>query len=310
MNGSRALRGGAFALAGGYGGVQLAWAGIRHYENTDPTDLHRPGAMAYIEGAGLHFFDEGTRDDGIPLLLIHGFGGSTYTYRFQRPAFRGARRVITVDLPGFGLADRPHTLPLSHAAHAARLWVLLDRLGVERVTILGHSMGGGIALRMAASRPSQVDRLVLAASIHPNERPGPIQFPLGRQVGAVALALMQRLPALVRRSVQKVAYDPSYLTDGVWHGYVDPLRLSGTAACILKMNADVAAQPAIDPGVVKQPALLLWGETDSVVPLRKGHDLQRLLPNADIEVVPKAGHLVVEERPDYCNPLIERFING
>ena len=104
------------------------------------------------------------------MVLVHGFGGQTYSYRRLIPGFARDHRVIAVDLKGYGYSERnPHT-GLTHTAQATMLKSLLDRLGVARATFVGHSMGGAVVQRFAVAYPEMVDALVLAASASADER--------------------------------------------------------------------------------------------------------------------------------------------
>lgn len=296
---------GGGALLAAYGAVQTANAVIRHREDIDPDAIERPGALFYLRGTGMHLIERGS---GPPLLMIHGFGGSTFSFRHQIGPLSAHRRVIALDLPGFGLSDRPDSSPLSHTAQADRLREFIDRMEIERADVLGMSMGGAIALRLAAAYPERVERLLLVATPWPGQPRGVPLYPLSRPLLPVAQALLLARPRALRRRLAGMVYDPTFVTDPVWQGYHGPLRLRGTAAAHLHMIDGVRDDLPLDPATIATRTLLLWGDADPIVPLSVGHRLHATLPDARLEVVPRAGHLVLEEQPAASTAIIERFL--
>ena len=117
----------------------------------------------------MHYVDIG---HGPVMLMLHGFGGSAYSYRHLIPVFARSRRVIAVDLKGFGYSERDVRAGFSATAQVAMLKTLLDRCAVTRAVVIGHSMGGGVAQRFASAHPEMTQALVLAASAAGDERAG------------------------------------------------------------------------------------------------------------------------------------------
>lgn len=284
---------------------RLAAAIIRRYEDLDPETVERPGGMVYVRGTGLHYVEQGT---GPPLVLLHGFLGSTVTFSELIERLRPHQRVVALDLPGFGYSDRPLDIDRSHTAVADLLCTALDRLGIERATVLGHSMGGVIAARLAVAHPERVERLILVGSPAPDEVRRLPLYPLLRPVLPVLFALiLANLPRL-RRSLRSLTYDPAFITDERWQAYTRPSRLRGSAHALIKLLDDVRRDVPLDPARIGVRTLLLWGEADTAVPLRVAHRLHALLPDVRLEVVPQAGHLVLEEQPDASATAILRFL--
>ncbi len=284
---------------------RLAEAVIRRYEDLDPDEVERPGGMVYVGGTGLHYVERG---HGPPLVLVHGFLGSTVNFHAVIERLAPHVRAVALDLPGFGYADRSPDVELSHTAMAELLCGALDRLGIERATVLGHSMGGTIAMRLAAAHPERVERLILVAAPAPDEGRHLPLYPLLRPALPVALALaLANLPR-VRRSLRGLTYEPTFITDERWLAYTRPRRLRGSARALVKLLGDMRRDAPLDPATIGVRTLLLWGEADTVVPLRVAHRLHALMPDARLEVVPQAGHLVLEEQPDVSANAILRFL--
>jgi pimeloyl-ACP methyl ester carboxylesterase len=278
---------------------------IRRREDIDPDSIERPGAMFYIRGEGLHVVEAGS---GPPLLMLHGYGGSIENFGEQVGPLARHFRVIALDLLGFGLSDRTPDAGYSLTAHTERVRAFLDRMGIDRAALLGHSMGGAIAMRLAAAQPERVDRLIVCAGAAPDDVHRRPWLPLVQPLFPLPAAVLWSNPRLLRRAVRRVTYDPQFLTDERWERYRRPMRLRGTAAALMKMANDVRLDQPVDPGAVTTRTLLLWGEADPVVPLRVAHRLHQTMPDARLEVVPRAGHLVLEERPEACSEIILRFL--
>ena len=293
------------AAAGAYAAVQGANAFIRRQEHLDPNAIERPGGMFYMRGLGLHFFDRGS---GPVLLLVHGFGAWTFSFRHQIDSLSRHFRVLAVDLPGFGLSDRPSDEDLSYTAHAERLREFLDRMGVERAAVLGHSIGGAIAMRLAAAHPERVDRLIVVAGAPPDRQFSVLRYHLMRPMLPIPLAVLAGGDWWIRRMLKRIVYDPAFVTPEVVEGYSRPRRLRGSTSSLLKLFGDIGRDRPLPPSAVPTRTLLLWGEADPVVPLREAHRMHAQMPDARLEVVPRAGHMVLEEQPEACDDAILRFL--
>ena len=145
------------AVAGG--ALLMRKAGI--HEDLDWESVDRPGQLIDIDGYKVHYLDQGA---GPAVVLIHGFGGHTYSYRHLIPVFARDHRVITIDLKGYGYSERNAHAGLSLTAQVSMLKSLLEKLGIAHATFVGHSMGGGVVQRFAVTHPEAVDALVLVAS--------------------------------------------------------------------------------------------------------------------------------------------------
>jgi pimeloyl-ACP methyl ester carboxylesterase len=185
---------------------------------------------------------------------------------------------------------------------------LLNRLGVGRAALVGHSMGGAIAMRFAAAYPERVDRLALVGSALPDERMRLTWYPLLRGLLPIPAALVLGNMRLLRRFLGRIVYDPAFITDDLWAEYTRPSRIRGSVACLVKMFGDARFDAPLPPARVSAPTLLIWGEADRVAPLHDAHSLFRRLPNVALEVVPRAGHLVLEEQPHRCSDLLLCFL--
>jgi pimeloyl-ACP methyl ester carboxylesterase len=289
--GLTALAAGAF--------VALRRQGLK--EDRDWRDVDRPGRIVEIDGYGVHVVERGA---GPAMLLLHGFGGQTYSYRHQIEWFSRSHRVVAVDLKGYGYSERHRDTDLSRDGQVAMLKALLHELGIDRTTLVGHSMGGGIAQRFAAAHPGEVDVLILVASA--GEQPERFRRRLPTRVIRPLLPVIARVAA--DRLWRASWYDPARAREEDHREYMRPARLKGSMDGLMSMmNASTTDAP-IDYGRITMPVLLLSGAGDRVVPLSRAQELRERMPQARLVVVDKAGHLLLEERPEECNRAIDDFL--
>lgn len=264
-----------------------------------------------IRGARIHALVGGP-GDGDPLVLLHGLGGSSANWAPLAPRLAASRRVVLVDLPGHG---RSAPLPAAPgiAPYADRVAELLDRLGVPRATVVGHSFGGVVALRLAARRRDLVRALVLAA---------PAGIGSGTRAAERALALVgwvqpgrriSRFWRVVARSdaLKRAVFgywfaaDPAALGDDAVEALLGEINLHTDTDSAWR--ALVADDPRLDLHDVGCPALVLWGSEDHQLPVDDAFEYARRL-RAPLRVIAACGHLLIVERPDACHDAIERFL--
>jgi 3-oxoadipate enol-lactonase len=237
--------------------------------------------------------------EGPPLLLVHGLGGAAWNYSEMVPRLPG-RRLIVPDLPGHG-ASTPLPASAGLAGYADAVAACLP----GAVDVVGHSLGGVVALRLAERHPALVRRLVLAApaGITSSTRLSELVIALagilrpgrhaGRRADAVARSRLLRRLVFGFFSVS----DPDVLTERAVHGLLrGPTMHTDVLGAGLALAAD---DPRLDLDRVRAPALVLWGARDHQVPLEDGFEYARRL-RAPIRVIADCGHLLVVERPDVC----------
>lgn len=264
-----------------------------------------------IGAARIHYQEAGR---GVPLVLLHGFGASTVCWSFVLPALAKRFRVIVPDLKGLGLSTAPRDGQYSLQHHTAVIASLLDRLGVRDAVVCGNSFGGSVALALALSRPDQVSRLVLiAAAVDAGNRERALRhffrLPVAGEVAACALF---SFPWFLRRQMLRIYHQHSHtVTPARVHLYFRALTTSGMQYAALStlrrwsLNELDEQLPRIH-----QPALVLWGANDCVVPLEAGRLLAAKLPNSELTILPACGHSPEEELPGAAVECIERFISA
>ena len=245
------------------------------------------------------------------LLLIHGFGGSTFGYRdVMEPLAARGWHVVAIDLPGFGLSEKSWGRDYSHKAQATFALAVLDQLKVDRAVLLGHSMGGNVISWMLALAPERVAGLAYidAAVVQPK---------IGVSSSPSAAALLLDVPPIRRltRIVIRNAFSPATFGELLSSAFavksaVTPTLVAGYAASSLLRDWDLALLGIIRDGAENAlpetiatlsaaastpPTLILWGRDDSWVPLTSGEVLRADLPEAEWVVLPGIGHVPFEE---------------
>jgi pimeloyl-ACP methyl ester carboxylesterase len=256
-------------------------------------------------GALIRTFEGG---EGPPLLLVHGLGGAAWNFSELAPRLHG-RRLIIPDLPGHGASS-----PLPAPTLTGFADVLAEILE-EPVDVVGHSMGGVVALRLAERHPSLVRRLVLAATagISSSTRMAELTIALigivqpgriaGRGVGRVARSRLLRTFVFGGFEVA----NPDLLTERAVHGFLrGPTMHTDALGAGLALVRD---DPRLDLDRVRCPVLILWGARDKQVPLEDGFEYTRRL-GAPLRVIADCGHLLIGERPDVCARAVLEFTDS
>jgi pimeloyl-ACP methyl ester carboxylesterase len=258
------------------------------------------------------------RGHGPPVFLIHGFGTSSFTWSKIGSALATDHTVVMVDLKGFGQSETPRDGHYSLRDHASAVLAVIDALELNGVSVVGHSMGGGVALLVAMAlereRPARLSRLVLIDGIA-CPQPLPLFIKLLRSpiIGPLIMRLVP--PTWAVRSILRLAYfdrrkiEPSFVEE-----YAAPLRsTNGRAALIATARAIIP--PDIEELIaqyrtIRAPTLLLWGRQDRIVPLSFASRLEQAMPAAHWRILDDCGHIPQEELPHLALPILREFLEG
>ncbi len=304
------MRGAVFTLllgllAAGAIGASLVW---RVPDQPMETLVTRyglpPSRFMPIDGVTAHVRVQGPADDPLPIVLVHGTSASLHTWDGWAQALSPTRRVITMDLPGFGLTGPRADGDYSMQMYARFVATLLDALGVRRAVIGGNSLGGQIAWYFASVHPDRVDRLVLvdAAGYPLTSQDVPIAFRLARTPLA-RQAVRDLLPrSLVAASVRNVYGDPSRVDEALIDRYYDLATRAGNREALSQRFEEVArefADPSLPARIatLKMPVLILWGGRDRLIPPEYAQRFLRDLPQARLVSFDALGHVPHEEDP-------------
>ncbi|MSR35227.1 MAG: alpha/beta hydrolase [Gemmatimonadetes bacterium] len=282
-----------------------------------PGRAGHPAGSAEVSASGLPL-DVERRGAGPPIVLLHGFGASRFTYRFWADDLARTHSLHLIDLVGFGAAPPPRTRagygPLEQAEFVLRYLRDHDLIGA---TLVGHSLGGGVALLVALRlcELGEQHRIAALVSVAGPAYAQAIPRYIGlARIPLIGAAMLRLIPTdrLVRQVLRYIVYDPDSIDAAQVEGYAAPLRTRRTRRAVVetarKIVPDNLDELAERFGEVRTPTLLLWGRHDHVIPLWVGQRLARDLPRARLVVLERCGHVPSEECPDESLAVVRSFL--
>jgi pimeloyl-ACP methyl ester carboxylesterase len=274
-----------------------------------------PVKTVTVQNQRIAYLDVGK---GPPVILIHGFGGSMWQWEYQQQALAGDFRVVTLDLPGSGLSDKPD---IEYRPDQLLDYFIgfMDAVHIPHATLVGNSMGAGLAIGMALEHPTRVSKLVLIGGLPP-------QILLKLTSPSIRRALETSTPTwvvsfgswlfgdLMTESImQEFIHNPALLTPAVIERSNRNRRRPGLIKPIMAVRN---ALPLWETGfatrlhTLSHPTMIIWGEQDRVFPLSVGKELRRTIPGSQLVTIPNAGHLPQWEQPDLVNSVLIAYIHS
>lgn len=247
--------------------------------------------------------------DRLPILLIHGWGGSGSYWRDTARALSAANQVIVPDLPGTG-RSQPVAKAQNMYDQTAALAFVLDELGIERALVIGHSMGGAMGLLLADSQPERVERLILTSLCFFMTETEAQIFKAAMFMFRISLGLrhtrLASLPFFAQMMATRYFYRTPTDSDLVKQGFQDFLELdAGTAiAC-----ANNATDPTIEKAGSRMqvPVLLVACRQDQVMPVNNVDYTINAIPQCEVRWIDKCGHLPMVEKPAEYLQIVREF---
>ncbi len=274
-----------------------------------------PSDFLELNGQLVHYRDEGRRDDPAPIVLLHGTSASLHTWEGWTKALRGQRRVISFDLPGFGLtgpfagayAGREYTGP-----ELARFALdVIDALKLQRFVIGGNSLGGELAWRITVAAPQRVQQLLLvdAAGYDFEPETVPLGWRLAKLPGFNTL-LEQMLPRPLIVSGLVDAYgDPKRINDTLVDRYFElTLRSGNRRALGQRMRQMQRGSDQAQIASIKTPTLILWGGRDRLIPPALAQRFAADIAGSRLHLFDDLGHVPQEEDPAATVAVVKAFL--
>ncbi len=274
-----------------------------------------PSRFVEIDGQLLHYRDEGPRDDPSPVVLLHGFSDSLHGWEGWARGLRAKRRVVSLDLPGFGLTGpwtgRYAGRAYSADADAGFVIDLLDRLALPHAVFVGHSHGGEVAWRIAVRAPRRVDRLVLvAATGYPLDGAAqPLAWRIARLplLGRLSEELMAR--PLVVQGLAAAVGDPSRVTDAMVDRHVELTLRAGNRHAFVERLRQAGDDAGVEHvGGIAVPTLILWGGRDRLLPPALARRFAADIPGSRLQLFNDLGHLPHEEDAQRTVAALKAFL--
>jgi pimeloyl-ACP methyl ester carboxylesterase len=272
-----------------------------------------PSQFMELDGQLIHLRDEGPRSDPAPLLLIHGTSASLHTWEGWARQLSHSRRVISLDLPGFGLTGPNAQGDYSTPAYVDFIQRLMRQLDLPPAIVVGNSLGGEIAWLLAARHPERVKAVVLIDAggfdFEPEELP--LGFRLARMPGVRHLTRYFLPRAAVTQSLQSVYGDPSKVSATLVDRYFElTLREGNREALIRRFEQLNLGAYLPELARVHQPTLILWGGHDRLIPPRWGDAFAQALPGSRLVRFEQLGHVPQEEDPAATLAALEPWLKA
>jgi pimeloyl-ACP methyl ester carboxylesterase len=293
--------------------LALVWAPDRSVESLAARWAPPPSEFLAIDGMQAHLRDEGRRDDEAPLLLLHGTSASLHTWDGWVERLAGRRRVIRVDLPGFGLTGPHPAGTYDIDAYTGFVIALMDRMQLRRVVLVGNSLGGYIAWKTAHDHPERVAKLILidSAGYAYQSESVPLGFRLARSplLSPVFAHVLTR--GTVASSLRNVYGDPTRVSESLVDRYYElTLRAGNRRAVAARFRQLKGGEHVSALARISQPTLIIWGAKDRLIPLEFGRRFERELPHATLVVFDELGHVPQEEDPSATVETAMGFLSG
>lgn len=284
---------------------------LREWETLSCTDADEGDFVTLSDGARMHYLARG--ESGDPVILIHGLMSSAHEWRKNIDALAQAHRVYAIDLVGFGFSSRIVEPCYSLQYFARSIGEFMDAQGVARASLVGHSLGGAVAMQFAYDHPARTDRLILlAAGIYLVKYAVPIRYAARvPYLPRTLVSLVISSPRAHRVSLRNALGRAGHVDEETLSLRVRASRVRGTQDALFAMaTSPHASDMRLKVGDIQAPTLIIWGDGDVAVPLRHGKRLVRELPHAELVILEGAGHLPNEQFPEVVNRVMMDFLRG
>jgi pimeloyl-ACP methyl ester carboxylesterase len=266
-----------------------------------------------VNGERVAYLDVG---QGRPVILIHGFGGSMWQWEHQQQPLSAEFRLITPDLIGSGLSTKPE---IEYRPEQMLEYFIgfMDALRIRQATLVGNSMGAGLAIGMALTYPDRVSQLVLIDGLPANVRERLTSPSIKRALDTAAPSWLASFGnwlfggVMIESVLKEIVHDPALLTPAVIERSNRNRQRPGVIPPLMTVRGTLPLWEsgfAKRLGEIRHPTLILWGEEDQVFPLPAGEELHRTIKGSALVRIPNAGHIPQWERPDLANRAMIEFL--
>ena len=281
------------------------------------------GASKFLDlknGSRIHYRDEGDLYKPA-IILLHGFNGSLFNFERMVPLLSKEFRLISIDLPGFGLTGAVPSMDYSTQNSILVINELTSYLGMEKFSIAGNSMGGGIAWRYALENPEKTQSLVLLASsgiysseerlqIEESERESPLVWKLMRSNFVSYFLSLYTPKFFATQGLKTSVYDPNLATEEIANQFHELTLMQGSREAILSRFSKQNYNDE-KPDILKKiqaPTLIIHGREDNIISFKSSINLDQYIQNSQLVIYPKIGHLPMYETPIRVANDIKNFL--
>jgi pimeloyl-ACP methyl ester carboxylesterase len=290
----------------------------RPVEELIPLYANKDSKFMPIMGMKVHYRDEGVATDTLPLILLHGMSSSLNTWDSVVIDLKPHKRVISLDLPGFGLTGPSPENAYNFPYYSKFIDSFATRLKIKRFILVGNSMGGAISWNYALHNSARLAKMVLidAAGYPKVGESGSLGFTIASTPVINNLMLYVTPKSLVRKSLETVYFDQSRVTDAQVERFHDVAIREGNreaALQIFKGSFQGNSKRFLDSNVariktIKTPTLVLWGEEDNLISIHNWDNFIRDIKGSKGDVYENVGHVPMEEVPGKVAASILGFV--
>lgn len=280
--------------------VAINWAPPQAVEQLRQQWAPPPSRFLELDGMQVHYRDEGPADDPVPLILIHGTASSLHTWEGWVRELKSERRVISMDLPGFGLTGPRPDHDYSNAAYTHFILSLMDQLQIPQAVIGGNSLGAEIGWNVALAAPNRIAKLILIDS--PGYAFVPKSIPPGFQMAGMPILSWLVDYTMPRRmmeaSVRDVYGNPDKVTPELVERYMAMMRRDGNRAALRQRLQQLdRSDHSAEIRNLHLPVLILWGGKDQLIPPENAALFARDIADSRLIMFDDLGHVPQEENP-------------
>lgn len=291
--------------------VATTWAPDQPLANLTPKWAPAPSAFINLHGLNVHIRDQGIASDPVPIILIHGTSSSLHTWEGWTDVLKTQHRVISMDLPGFGLTGPNVQDDYSNQVYVRFIIELMDQLGIQRCILGGNSLGGEIAWQVAASRPDRVEKLILvdAAGYAFIPESIPLGFRIARTPVLNKLVELTLPRDMMKKSVRNVYGNPEKVTAELVDRYIATTLRAGNRHALVRRFSQLDAGAGSDK--IKSlylPTLIIWGAKDKLIPVKYAQEFHRDIPGSQLQIFDQLGHVPQEEDPAATIKVVQDFL--
>ncbi len=277
----------------------------------DAATAYAKGKFIAVNGRKVHYIEKGS---GPPIILIHGFLYHTVMWEKNLDTLAERYQVYAIDLWGWGYSERLQPSEYSFDMYANQILKFMDALNIQKATLIGQSMGGGISVYLAAHHPERVDRLILIA-------PAAIPYPASLTAKFYQLPylgeFLNAIPgnALMANNIKTIwFYDSAKASQEYIDDVLRPASIEGTYTGMMYILRNVIVDPYVEKEVemlaaLDMPTLIIHGREDKAIPFDRSERLNKIWKKSRLVTFEKAGHSPHEEYPEKFNQLALEFLN-
>lgn len=276
-----------------------------------PITSHGLGQDGFVdvEGVRIHYVSQG---EGAPVIFLHGIPTTLHLWRHILGAVRQTHRAIALDLPGYGDSDKPVGVTYNLDFFDRMLHGFVEQLGLGNFALVGHDLGGMVAVGHAVRHPGRLAKLVILDTYPYAEVSLRAKLPL-------KLLALPKVPEWIFGSRWGIALslklgvvNRSLVTDELIEEYYRPLRRDARArkvsAEILRIDLKDLLEPRSSVAKLDLSTMIIWAEKDRIIPLSVGRELHRVIPGSELKTITQCGHFLPEDRPEEVSRLLLEFL--